>query len=212
MQSRARKLISDSPFEELRSVRVTSKLPRVLSENEILRLIRGASTLRDRAVLEVLYASGCRIGGLCSMDLSKVSFAERKATTIAKGGNETTLYLNESAVRAIKRYLPVREFEIAKAGSNLVPTALFLRRGAVRLTTTAGNSIVQSVAKRAKLGKRVNAHMIRHTFATHVLNRGADLYSIMQFLGHRSIESTVRYLQVATARLSEVHRKYHPRR
>jgi integrase/recombinase XerD len=209
---KARRIIEDSPFETFRFVPVKRKLPKILTEKEIVRLIRAAMPGRDRAVLEVLYASGCRNGGLSAIDLAKVSFEQKTAVTISKGGDEKVIYLNDSAIRAIRAYLPIREQQIKTAQINPPPAALFLRRGAARISTYAGVCIVKQAARRAKLGKHVHPHMIRHSFATHLLNRGADLYSIMQFLGHKSIESTVRYLQVATARLSEVHRRYHPRR
>lgn len=208
---RSRKIVEGSPFETFLSARYSRKLPKVLGEQEMARLIRGAEPGRNRAVLEILYASGCRIGDLCKIDLDKLSLKERTAQTRGKGGHEMKIYLNDAALRAIRAYLPERARELRK-WQLLEDPALLLGRGGVRLTPAAARGAVDSAAKRSGLDKHVHPHMIRHSFATHLLNRGADIYSIMQFLGHTNIQSTVRYLQVATAKLSEVHRKFHPRR
>ena len=208
---RARKLIDDSPFETIQSVRLARKLPQVLEEREAVRLIRAAATRRERAVVETLYSTGCRAGELCKLDVNKVSFVEKTARTVGKGGHDRILYLNESALRAIRQYLPFRADILSRNRLEHEP-ALFLTRHGTRITFNVVIEIVDRCARHARLSKHVHRHMLRHTFATHMLNRGADLFSIMQLMGHKNIQSTVRYLQVATARLSEIHRKYHPRR
>jgi integrase/recombinase XerD len=206
----ARKLIPDSPFETFQPLRVSRKLPKILSETEVARLIEGGGSARNRAILEFLYATGCRAGELHRTDLGAVSFEARTARTIAKGGHEQLLYLNDSALGAIRRYLPERA-ALLRRRPGPPESALFLKRDGRRMTSYSVRNLVVEAGRRAKLGRTVNPHMLRHSFATHLLDRGADLFSIMQFLGHRNIQSTVRYLQVATAKLSEVHRKYHPR-
>jgi len=208
---RSRKVISESPFETFFGARVARSLPKVLTESDVARLIRASDRGRNRAILEVMYSSGCRIGDLCAMDLDKVSFAERTARTRGKGGHETILYLNTSALAAIRAYLPERTRTLTRGNAQEQP-ALFVCRGGYRLSRSAARIALQAAAKKAGISKRVHPHLLRHSFATHLLNRGADLFSIMQFMGHKNIQSTVRYLQVATARLSEIHRRYHPRR
>lgn len=206
----SKKLLSESPFETIQAARVPRRLPRVLTEREVARLIRASEPGRNRAILEVMYSSGCRIGDLCAMDLAKVSWDERTAKTVGKGGHETILYLNDSALRALRAYLPERADLLASFGRK--PEALFLQRGGVRISRAAARTAIESAAKKAGLKQRIHPHLLRHSFATHLLNRGADLFSIMQFMGHKNIQSTVRYLQVATERLSIVHRRFHPRR
>ena len=208
---KARRIINETPFDTLQCIRRRYKLPRILEEPEVVRLIRSANSCRARAILEVLYASGCRAGELCKLDLNQVSFAEKTARTVGKGGHERVIYFNESAIKAIKAYLPTRQRILRKCGI-ADEKALFLTRQGTRLTLCSVIGMVKIASERARLGKHVHPHMLRHSFATHLLNRGADLFSIMQFLGHKNIQSTVRYLQVATARLSEVHRRFHPRR
>ena len=208
---RARKVIGETPFETFQTVRLRYKLPRILEERQVVRLIRAANTCRARAILEALYASGCRAGELCKLDLDQISFTEKTARTIGKGGHERVIYFNESAMSAISAYLPTRQRILSKHG-NSEEKALFLTKQGTRVTLCSVIGMVKVASGRARLGKHVHPHMLRHSFATHLLNRGADLFSIMQFLGHKNIQSTVRYLQIATARLSEVHRKFHPRR
>jgi site-specific recombinase XerD len=203
--------IALSPFATFEAVRITRTIPKVLTESEVKRLINASSKGRDRAVLEVLYASGCRISEVCGLDLERLCFEERTARVITKGGHEGIIYLNESALKAIKAYLPERK-RILKEWCLSVQPALFVCRGGGRLNSYSARAAVKRASKIANLGKHVHPHMIRYSFATHMLNRGADLYSIMQFLGHKEIQSTVRYLQAATKRLSDVHKKFHPRR
>lgn len=208
---RARKLIEDSPFAVFRSVREHRKLPRLLTEEEVLRLIRAARDCRERAIIEVLYASGCRVHELVRLDLHSLSLSERTARTIGKGGHERIIYLNGSAIDAIKAYLRWRTPIVKKYSCQNEP-GLFVTLFGTRIATGSVRNLVAEVGVRAEFELRIHPHILRHSFATHLLNRGADLFSIMQFLGHKNIQSTVKYLQVATARLSEVHRKYHPRR
>ncbi len=208
---RARKVIVDSPFETFKGTRQRRVLPQILTEGEVVRLLRAATPGRDRAMFEVMYASGARAGDIRAMDLENISFQERTARTIAKGDNETILYLNNSSLRAIKAYLPLRSRLLANGGGGS-ERALFLCRGGRRVTTFAIRNAARLARGKAGIKKRVHPHLLRHSFATHLLNRGADLFSIMQFMGHKDIQSTVRYLQVATERLSDIHRRFHPRK
>jgi site-specific recombinase XerD len=205
------KVVESSPFATIRTLREPRHLPRILSEKQMKQLILGAEGARNRAILEVFYASGCRLGDLRALDVTGVSLESATARTVIKGGHESILYLNHSAISAIRRYFPARALVVAKKGMAQQP-ALFLAESGRRMSGPTIRLIVQLAARRALPGVRVHPHMIRHSFATHLLNRGADVFSIMKFLGHTSIQSTIRYLQVATARLSEVHRKFHPRK
>lgn len=207
----ARRLLDLSPLETLRAVREPSLLPRLLTEQQMGDLINNTEHVRDRAILEVLYSSGCRLGDLKGIDLPNVSFEERTAKTTVKGGHESILYFNDSAISALRRYLEVRTAILEKHDWVEQP-ALFVNRLGARFSGHGIRAVVHKAARRALPNVRVYPHMFRHSFATHMLNRGADVFSIMRFLGHKDIQSTIRYLQIATARLSEVHRKFHPRR
>lgn len=203
-------LIKKSPFDHLGFARLSRKLPRFLEVHEMAQLLTGARPGGDKAALEVMYSSGCRVSELCNLELNQVSMTEKTARTVGKGGHDRVIYLNDSAIRAIRSYLPLRS-ALSKRADPQDRGALFLNSTGTRFSIMSVRAVLERTLGASKLEKHVSPHMIRHSFATHMLNRGADIYSIMQFLGHRSIESTVRYLQVATARLSEVHRKYHPR-
>jgi integrase/recombinase XerD len=208
---RARGVVRDTPFEEFLPASESKRLPRILSEREVVRLLGGGTPGRNRAILEVLYATGCRAGEVGKINLKDVSFERKTIKVLGKGGKERMIFLNESAAQAIRRYLPLRDALLARASSGEM-RPLFLNKDGKRVSNFSVRNIVREAARRAGLPEDAHPHMIRHSFATHLLDRGADLFSIMQLLGHKSIQTTVRYLQVATRRLSEVHRKYHPRR
>jgi site-specific recombinase XerD len=205
----ARGVIAMTPFEEFKGLHIPRKLPQIMTEDEMKRLIEAATPGRNRAILEVLYASGCRAGEIGRMEIAELSFNRQTIKTVGKGGDERLAFLNRSAVKAIQAYLPVR-MASAKRRSGPQLKTLFLNHQGNVLSKYSVRNIVSDTAIAAGL-KHVHPHLIRHSFATHLLDRGADLFSIMQFLGHKNIQTTVRYLHVATARLSEVYRRFHPR-
>jgi site-specific recombinase XerD len=206
-----RKLIAESPFVGIDSLRARRQLPKSLDEKEVLRVIRACTLRRDRAILEVLYASGCRAAELTRLDLANISFSERTARTIGKGNDDRLLYLNRQAVSAIRRYLPERALKLHQYGRPDEP-ALFLTFRGVRMNPGSVCTTVKQIARKAGFQKPVYPHLFRHSFATHLLNRGADLYSLMQLLGHKTLEATQIYLHIATRRLHRVYRRYHPRK
>lgn len=207
----ARGLIRISPLSTLRTVREPHKLPRILTERQVRKLILATTEPRERAIIEIMYSSGARLGDLRNMDLPKVSLEDRVAKTTVKGKNEAMLYLNNASIRALKRYMPLREAILKERGVTQ-ESALFVSKWGRRYSACGIRGAVHNAARKGLPNLRVYPHMIRHSFAAHMLNRGADVYSIMRLLGHRDIQSTVTYLQVATARLSLVHSKYHPRK
>ncbi len=179
--------------------RTHRRTPRLLSENDVLKLIKAAIRERDRAYIEVLYASGCRIGELISIDLKNVDFNERVARCTGKVG-ERTLLLNQHAIQAIHQYLPIRARELAKHGRPREP-ALFLGRKGARLSLIRAQGLLYELSDRARFTKRVGPHLIRHAFATHMLNRGAGLVVLQKLLGHAHVKETDRYAQVAPKNL-----------
>ncbi|MGA2480563.1 MAG: tyrosine-type recombinase/integrase, partial [Spirochaetia bacterium] len=177
-----------NPFAEIRSLRTEKRLPSFLFEDEMARLIEmptheqssdGDSfwKLRDRAVLETLYSTGCRISELVALNLSDVDLKNRTARVMGKGSKERNVFLGDAAVQALRDYMSLRGFHVkvaAKAASDAI-RALFLNQRGGRVTDRGVRFILSEYLSRANLGKRVTPHTFRHSFATHLLDRGADI-------------------------------------
>jgi integrase/recombinase XerD len=188
-------------------------LPATLSEAEVGRLLAvdlSESPLgwRDRALLEVLYASGLRAGELAGLRLENYLREERLLRVIGKGNRERVVPVGEKAISAIDRWLARGRPLLVKPKTG---GEIFLGEHGRRLTTARIWQIVQELARRAGLGKRIWPHLLRHSFATHLLSHGADLRAIQEMLGHASLATTQIYTHVDEARLKEVHRRFHPR-
>lgn len=176
---------------ELESPRVGRYLPRVLSESDVDRLIEAASG-RDRAILSTLYATGCRVSELCAIELDDLRGGECRV--LGKGGRERVVLLSARACEDIDNYLAARE----SRSSLLFP---------VNRSTVF--RIVQHYGRR--IGREVSPHTLRHSFATHMLLRGASLRDIQDMLGHAKIGTTVIYTHLDSRRLKATHSRYHPR-
>jgi integrase/recombinase XerD len=193
--------------------RLDRHLPDTLSEAEVdsllnLEMLATPLGLRDRAILEILYASGLRAAEITSLRIENFLAAERLVRVIGKGDRERVVPVGDKAVTAINAWL-------AKGRPSLVSAKtggeLFLGEHGRRLTTARIWQIVQAMARLAGLKKKIWPHLLRHSFATHLLGRGADLRAIQEMLGHASLGTTQIYTHVDQARLREVHRRFHPR-
>jgi len=164
--------------------------------------------LCDQAVLELAYASGLRLAELRNTRLEHLHLEAGFINVIGKGNKERVVPLGRKAVAALEHYLNVARPQLVTPRS---PAAVFLtKRGTPFAPVTLWLRIKQRV-RRAGIGRNVTPHMLRHSFATHLLDHGADLRVIQELLGHASISTTEVYTHVAAHRLQEVHRKYHPR-
>lgn len=199
-----------NPFEGYPRFRIIKRVPRHVPERQIFRLLRAKHPPREKALLEVLYASGCRLGELASLNLASVSFKDRTARCLGKGAKERLLLFNRAAVRAIKAYLPLRERMLRHPGCESQP-ALFVSCVGRRLSVARLCSLVNEAVTRAKLRVSVTAHVIRHSVATHLLNRGADLETIQKLLGHTDLRSTVIYAHLLQPRMRRNYLKAVPR-
>ena len=188
-------------------------LPGLLSEAEVERLLATpfADTpfgLRDRALLEVLYASGLRAGEITGLRLENYLREEKLLRVIGKGNRERVVPVGEKAVAALDRWLAKGRPLLVKPKTG---GEIFLGEHGRRLTTARVWQIVQEMAKLAGLQKKIWPHLLRHSFATHLLNHGADLRAIQEMLGHASLATTQVYTHVDQARLKQIHRQFHPR-
>lgn len=189
------------------------RLPKSLSAEDIGRLLTppsepDANDLCDLAVLELAYASGLRLAELRGLRTEQLHLAAEFVTVIGKGNKERIVPVGQRAIATIQRYLDVGRPKLARAGS---PAQVFLTSRGTAFSHTALWQRVRRRARAAGVMTAVTPHMLRHSFATHLLEHGADLRVIQELLGHASISTTQVYTHVATSRLQEIHRRFHPR-
>jgi integrase/recombinase XerD len=191
----------------------TPRFPKTLSEDDVEALLASPSTrlpigLRDRAMLETLYATGLRVSELVGLKLHAVNLQAGVARVLGKGSKERLVPLGEEAVHWIERYL--REARPALKGRR-EPDALFITARGAGMTRQAFWHLIRRYGARAIPGKRLSPHVLRHAFATHLINHGADLRVVQLLLGHADISTTQIYTHVARERLKQLHAKHHPR-
>lgn len=206
-----RRQVTSNPFDEIGIMKFGRKLPVFLTESEMARLIEGANGSLARALLEFLYATGCRASEASTLNLADLSLESKSIRCMGKGRVERILLFNEATAQALRDYLPIRSATLKKR-FRPNETALFIGHFGIRVTPVVIQHAVLVASRRAGIAKRVTPHVCRHSYATHLLNHGADLYSLMTLMGHKSLASTTVYLHVATVRLAEVYRRCHPRK
>jgi integrase/recombinase XerD len=207
------KLLPANPAANLSLPRRWQRLPKALSNAEMDRLLQPEKPetpqiLCDQAVLELAYASGLRLAELRGLRLEQLHLEAGFISVIGKGNKERVVPVGRQAIAALQRYLEGGRPRLVTSRS---PAAVFLtRRGTSFAPVTLWLRIKQRV-RRAGIERNVTPHMLRHSFATHLLEHGADLRVIQELLGHATISTTEVYTHVAASRLTEIHRKFHPR-
>ena len=167
--------------------------------------------LRDRAVLETLYSTGCRISELVSLDLADLDLKNRTARVMGKGSRERNVFLGAEALAALRDYLAERQRHVRPgAGDADAQRAVFLNQRGRRITDRGVRFVLSAYLRTANLGKKVTPHTFRHSFATHLLDRGADIRAVQELLGHASLSTTQVYTHVGLERLKKVYRRAHP--
>ena len=202
------------PAEGVARPKVPRNLPRPLTVDEVTRLVAAPGddgtpvTLRDRAILETLYGAGLRISELVGLDVDDVDVEEGSVRAIGKGSKQRVVPLGRYGVRAVEAYLVRGRPSLAATRTG---GALFLNQRGGRLTRQGCTNIIKAMAKHAGIRKRVTPHMLRHSFATHLLEGGADVRVVQELLGHASVATTQIYTLVTQDRLREVYFDAHPR-
>jgi integrase/recombinase XerD len=205
------------PTENLESPKIRQSLPTYLRVDEVDRLLAAPDTattvgLRDRAILEVLYSTGLRVSELINLRITDVDVRLGCVRCVGKGNKERLVPIGRKAITAVEEYLAQSRPKYARPGSppphNQV---LFLARTGRRLSRISIWKIMHSFGVRLGLRGRLTPHKLRHSFATHLLERGADLRSVQLMLGHADISTTQIYTHVVEERLKEVYRAHHPR-
>jgi integrase/recombinase XerD len=207
------KKLESTPVAHIELARVWMHLPDVLSREEmcILLVQPGSATpaaIRDAAMLELMYATGIRVSELIGLTLNSINWQVGYLVAMGKGDKERIVPLGRTAYDRVKRYLDEVRPLMLKGGQCDI---LFLNRSGNGLTRQGFWKIVKKYARRANMEKKVHPHTFRHSFATHLLEGGADLRSVQIMLGHADISTTQVYTHVTRERLKEIHRKYHPR-
>jgi len=205
--------VSSDPTETLTLPRIERYLPETLNELQVERLIESIETkqplgLRDRAIVELLYASGLRIAELANARLENFNVEERILRVTGKGNKMRLVPVGTKACEALAAYLSTERPKLVKARTS---SEIFLSSRGTKLTTTRIWQIVKKRAKHSGLEANIYPHLLRHSFATHLLSNGADLRIIQEMLGHADISTTQVYTHVDQQRLKAVHRKFHPR-
>ena len=199
--------LKNNPMTSLSSPKSEKHLPLFLTENEVVKLIEVPSGddlrgLRDKAILETFYSTGMRISELVGLNICDIDFIGQVVKVKGKGKKERLLPIGDRALVAVRAYLEKRK-------SN--QEAVFLNKNNRRITDRGIRDIVRKYIRIAALKSGVSPHTLRHSFATHLLNRGADLRSVQELLGHANISTTQIYTHLTTDRLKSVYEKSHPR-
>jgi integrase/recombinase XerC len=223
---RREELVEGDPGSLVATPKREIRMPAHLTEREMTALLEtpsGADPLgrRDRAILELFYASGLRLSELAGLDVDDVNLRARMARVLGKGGKDRLVPFNGSTATAIRQYLPDREQLISPpqggpysrrySGRHNRREPLFVNFRGTRLSTRSIDRLVRRYAAACSTRLGISPHALRHSFATHLLQRGADLRAIQELLGHSRLSTTQRYTHVNAAQLLETYRKAHPR-
>lgn len=207
------KLLPRNVAENLSLPRRWKRLPKSLSNEEIEKLLTPEQpatpqSLCDDAILELAYASGLRRSELCSLRLEQLHLEAGFINVIGKGNKERVVPVGTKAIEALNRYLTVGRPKLVKPRS---PANVFLTARGTPFASITMWAHIKARVKRAGVGRNITPHMLRHSFATHLLEHGADLRVIQELLGHANISTTEVYTHVTGDRLRDIHRKFHPR-
>lgn len=207
------RVLQQDPTVLIESPKLWKRIPETLSLNEVDALLEQPNTrerqgIRDRAILEILYATGMRVSEAANLRVEDVNLEVGFLRCIGKGNKERVIPLGKKAINSIKKYLGFARTDFL--GKKESPF-LFLNRFGNRISRQSLWKIIKKYAKDAKIKKPIKPHLLRHSFATHLLERGADLRSVQEMLGHSNISTTQIYTHINKDRLKTIHRTFHPR-
>lgn len=209
------RIITVNPFEEIETPKADKVLPKFLYNNEIEAIFKSIDTSssigkRDRLILELLYGSGLRVSELCLLEESNIDFPNKMIKVFGKGHKERYVPINENTIVALKEYLYVARPELILKNELEPPKELLVNQRGTALTTRGVRVILNNIIDKASESIHVYPHMLRHTFATHLLNGGADLRSVQEMLGHSNLSSTQIYTHVSSEQMKKSYLENHP--
>lgn len=206
--------LTTSPADGVRGPKRDKKLPKFLTEETTDKVLLSPeedeqSGPRDRAILETIYSAGLRVSECVQLDLQDINLDDNVLLVRGKGKKERLAFLGESALKAIKNWLDERQKLLKARGKET--EAVFINKFGTRLTTRSVGRLLAKYLRQLGLSGQASPHTLRHSFATHLLDRGAEIRSVQELLGHRSLTTTQIYTHLTTQRLQESYRKAHPR-
>ena len=206
-------LAKEDPTTLVDTPKLWKRIPSVLTQKEIESMIAAASgkkaqQVRDQAILEIFYASGLRVSELADLKTTSINYEVGFVRAVGKGSKERIIPLGKKAREAVQRYLLRARPQLLKNQTNDV---LFLSRLGKKISRQSLWAVIKFYARKANIKKTIKPHTLRHTFATHLLEHGADLRSVQEMLGHADISTTQIYTHVDKERLKSVHKQFHPR-
>ena len=206
-------IISTIPTDKISMPKIGRSLPVLLTENEVLKLIKAPNTkkplgFRDRVMLELLYATGLRVSELVKLEVNQVNLNQGYLRVMGKGDKERLVPMGKTAKRWMKNYLngPIQEILNDRQSDCLFPT-----RTSTSISRQAFWQIIKKYAMKVGISAKLSPHSLRHAFATHLINHGADLRVVQMLLGHSDLSTTQIYTHIAQHRLKDLHEKHHPR-
>jgi integrase/recombinase XerD len=206
-------ILEVNPVDELESPKMAKTLPNILSLKEVEQLLEQPNLqtplgIRDRAMLELLYATGMRVSELTQLPINQVNLEGGYVLLYGKGSKERIVPLGSEAMKWVTHYLKTARERLARGRES---QSLFINRSAKGMSRQGFWKNLKTYGQRAGIRKRITPHLFRHSFASHLLERGADLRSVQMMLGHVDISTTQIYTHVTGERLKKVHQRYHPR-
>jgi integrase/recombinase XerD len=206
-------ILEANPIEELESPKIAKTLPEILTLKEVEQLLEQPNpqtplAIRDRAMLEVLYATGMRVSELTHLPINQVNLEGGYVLVFGKGSKERIIPLGSEAMKWVALYLKAARERLAKGKES---PFLFINRSGRGMSRQQFWKNIKAYGRRAGIRKRITPHLLRHSFASHLLEGGADLRSVQMMLGHVDISTTQIYTHVTGERLKKIHKRYHPR-
>ena len=208
------KLINDSPIENIDYPKIDSKIPLVLTTDEIDKLISCAFSkkfgLRNQTIIEIMYSCGLRVSEVTEMKISNIFFDESLIKILGKGNKERFIPLSSTAKKLLYNYITYNRKNLSQDKQSI--DIVFLNNRGKKLTRVMVYNIINDAALEAKINKKISPHTLRHSFATHLIENGADIISIQKMMGHENVVTTEKYLHVNKKHLVETMIKFHPRK
>jgi len=206
----------NNPAGMIQSSKTEKYMPNFLSVDEMFELLHAwndtsTAGLRNRAMLELFYSSGLRLAELAGLNVMDLDFDQALVKVRGKGRKERIVPVGAPARKVLQEYLAKTKEDRKKTSEDIFNSPLFLNLRGARITARSIARIIDEATKKSKIGRKISPHALRHTFATHLLNAGADLRSIQELLGHESLSTTQKYTAVNINRMMEIYDKAHPR-